>query len=489
MKIFSAQQIRAWDQYTMEHEPISSIDLMERAAEATTNYLTPFIGSRTVIVFCGLGNNGGDGLAVARLLSQKGFNVSVYVLATKAKGSSDFECNLKRLNLSINQIVDASDFPKIEISALVVDALFGSGLNRPLAGIAEKLVDFLNTIPNQIVSIDVPSGIFLDQSSNGNSIVKSHLVLTFQSLKYCFLLPENAPYIENVTVLDIGLHADYERITSTDFQMITLSDVQKYYQPRSKFSHKGVYGHCLLVAGNQGKMGAAIIATRACLNTGVGLLSISVPLSESQILPIAVPEAMTIFRENEVVYSKFQAIGFGPGLGTDELPLLKSVLSESNCPLILDADGLNMLSQNPSLLQLLPTRTILTPHPKEFDRLFGLSNNDDERIRKAIAISAQNPWVVILKGHYTLVAYQGKGYFNTTGNAGMATGGSGDMLTGMIAALLSQKYSILQAAILGVYLHGKTADLAFEDGFSYENIIPSVMEQYIGSAFKELYVA
>ncbi|MFT4203691.1 MAG: NAD(P)H-hydrate dehydratase [Chitinophagaceae bacterium] len=489
MQLFNSKQIHEWDAYAIVHEPIRSIDLMERAAKACEKRLLVLCGRNSCFyVFCGKGNNGGDGLAIARLLLGKDYQVKVFELFSEKNGSADFETNKQRLQewgCTVKLLKDVSDFPDIPKNVVIVDTLFGSGLNKPLAGLAEELVQYLNRFSNKKVAVDVPSGMFLDGSSKGNTVFRADETLTFQRLKFCFLLPENAAWFGKVSVLDIGLSDQYQPAEESIYSLVDVSFVQKIYKPRNPYAHKGTFGHALLVAGNQGKMGAAVMAAVACLRSGVGLLTCNIPASESMLLPIAVPEAMSEYRGNVTDFSKYKAIGIGPGLGTQETQLVKSILDNAYVPLVLDADALNMLSQHPDWLSLVPAGSILSPHPKEFERLFGTSANDAERIAKAIEMSVQYAFTVVLKGHNSLVAHEGRGYFNTTGNAGMATGGSGDTLTGILTGLLAQGYSGRDAAVLGVYLHGLAGDLALEKE-SEESLLPSDLSGYLGKAFNRL---
>ncbi|WP_447640217.1 MULTISPECIES: NAD(P)H-hydrate dehydratase [Chitinophagaceae] len=489
MQLFNAQQIHEWDAYTIERDAILSIDLMERAAKACVeNLLTLFGREYCFFVFCGKGNNGGDGLAIARLLLEKGYQVATFEMFSEKKGSVDFETNRRRLceqECAVQVLKDNSGFPDIPENAVVVDALLGSGLNQPLAGLVADLVDFLNHLPNTKVAIDVPTGMLLDDSSKGNIVLKVQHTFTFQRLKFCFLLPENAPFFGKISVLDIGLSEAYNPKDALIFFITDLTFARKIYCPRDEYGNKGTFGHALLVAGNKGKMGAAIMAAIACLRSGTGLLTCHIPESESLLLPIALPEAMSVYRTEPIDFSRYKSIGVGPGLGMDEPQLLKNILDHAGMPLVLDADALNMLAQHPDWLSLVPPNSILSPHPKEFERLFGKLDNDAARIRKAIDVSLQYGFTLILKGHNTLVAHQGKGYFNTTGNSGMATGGSGDTLTGILTGLLAQGYNSRDAAVLGVYLHGLAGDLALEKE-SEESLLPSDLSAHLGLAFKKV---
>jgi NAD(P)H-hydrate epimerase len=489
MKILSAQQIKQWDAYTIEHEPITSIDLMERAATACTKWLIEnHLTKNDVRIFCGKGNNGGDGLAIARLSMSKNIHPIIYILETDRKGSDDFETNLYRLqvlNAAIFFIQNENDFPNIQNEDVIIDALFGAGLNRPLQGIVAALVNHINQSQVNIIAIDIPSGMYADESSKDNTIVKALHTLTFQQLKLCFLVAENADFFGEVHVLDIRLHPDFLATIDTAFELLSKEKIVSLIIPRTNFSHKGTYGHALLVAGNEGKMGAAILAAKACLRTGVGLLTVSSLKDTMSIIQVAVPEAMAVTRTKDIdEIEKYATIGIGPGLGIDNnaQQLLLAILNKHKEPMLIDADALNILSLNKNWLDKIHVNSILTPHPKEFERLVGVCANDFERMNKAIELSKKHPLIIVLKGHRTLIAANGKGYFNTTGNAGMAKGGSGDTLSGMLTALLAQKYNSLDAALIGVYLHGLAGDIALQHQ-SMESMLPSDMIECIGKAF------
>jgi len=499
MKILNAEQIRAWDQYTIEHEAISSIDLMERAATKCFDWLEEnswFVHSFSI--FCGKGNNGGDGLALARMLAGRGCTVSVNILEFGHKGTDDFQSNLAKLHqdpsVAIHFIQDERNFHPLPKETVIIDALFGSGLSRPLDGITAKLVDHINGSGCEIIAIDVPSGMSVDQSSKGNKIVKANHTLSFQCYKPSFLLAENASFIGEVVILDIGLLPEYLSSIETNFELIDISMIRSIYKMRNRFAHKGNFGHAMIIAGSYGKIGAAALSARACLRSGVGLLTCFIPKCGYEILQTVVSEAMILTDANSSMItkidddiSKYNAIGIGPGLGTasETRAAIKGFLLTYKKPIVIDADALNGLSMEKSQ-PALPPGSVLTPHPKEFERLFGNSKNDFERIQKAVANAKSLNCLIVLKGHHTFLATpSGKGYFNNTGNAGMATAGSGDVLTGMITGLLAQEYSSEEGAILAVYLHGLAGDITANE-FSQEAMIAGDIIDNIGNAFKQL---
>jgi NAD(P)H-hydrate epimerase len=491
MKLLSAQQIHQWDAYTIEHEPVSSIDLMERAATKCTDFiLERYLATQQVKVFCGKGNNGGDGLAIARQLIDNGFQPSVYILEFGAKGTDDFQANLHRLHQatsSIYFIQSEEFFPVIEKEDLVLDALFGSGLNRPLLDLSAALVNHINNAGATAIAIDVPSGMYIDKSCKGDAVIKATFTLTFQNTKLCFLLAENAGFFGKVYALDIGLLPGFLQQTQTIFEVIDKRQVANIIKPRDAFAHKGKFGHTLLIAGNKGKMGAALLSAKACLRSGAGLVTVNIPENLVNIVQTALPEAMCNTRQEEIDWQHFTTIGIGPGLGTkeDAVKPLKEVLANYMKAIVIDADALNILAENKNWLNQITEGSVVTPHPKEFERLFGTFANEMDRINKTIELSAQYPFTIVLKGHHTLVASGGRGWFNNTGNAGLAKGGSGDVLTGIISALISQGYSGLQAAQCGVYLHGLAADLALQQQ-SQESMIAGDIIERLGEAFYEV---
>jgi ADP-dependent NAD(P)H-hydrate dehydratase / NAD(P)H-hydrate epimerase len=488
MKVFTSSQIKAWDAYTIAHEPVSSLNLMERAAQACTQWIKtsyPLIG-KVFYIFAGKGNNGGDGLAIARLLLEQHIPVLVYILEFGSKGTDDFQANLERLHAltsDIHFIQSEATFPPLPDNAVLIDALLGSGLNRPLEGLTANLVRFMNKSKRPTIAIDLPSGMRADEHSAGDPTIEAVHTLALGSYKLGLLLAENAPCFGEVHLLPIGLSPDYEADTYSPYQLSDLALAQRWYKPRNAFAHKGTFGHALLAAGGNGKMGACILASKACLRSGVGLLTALVPAASVDIIQICVPEAMALTDIKEL--SAYKSLGVGPGLGTtkEALDKLSHLLSIAPFPIVIDADALNLLSQNPALWERVPPYSILTPHPKEFERLFGPSANDYAQLAKALEQAAERRCHIVLKGHRTFIASpDGSGYFNTTGNAGMATGGSGDVLTGILTGLLAQGYPPQHAAILGVYLHGLAGDCAL-DGQSMESLLSSDIAEGLGAAF------
>jgi len=492
MKLLSALQIREWDAYTIKHEPIDSIDLMERASINCVEYISKkYSIDQSILIFCAKGNNGGDGLAIARLLIAKGYLVRIYILEMGKIGTNDFQINLHRLHAYTTEIhfiqsVDA--LPTILASDILIDALYGTGLNDSLKALSKDLVDTMNLSGADIISIDIPSGLYVDHSSKGNTIIKATTTLTFQAIKLCFLAAENEAYFGKVQVINIQLLPEFLHGLPTIYSLLCKSSIKSFFKPRNEFAHKGIFGHALLIAGGRGKMGAAILSARAAMRAGLGMLTVSIPSQTEISMYSALPEAMVISRDlNSMDFDKFASIGIGPGLGTDKETekLLVTLIENYKKPIVIDADALNIISNNPNRISKIPVDSILTPHPKEFDRLFGVSDNEFERWEKAIQFSGKYQLVILVKGHHTLIAANGKGRFNSNGNVGLAKAGSGDTLTGIITALLAQGYASSHAALLGVYLHGLAADLTLADQ-STESLLASDTIEQLGKAFKEL---
>lgn len=481
----------------MMHEPISSIDLMERAATQCTQWildnLKPY---NEFIVLCGPGNNGGDGLAIARMLLTHQKQVATYVL-DQENFTPDFHTNLQRLKAvggKIYGIKNSSDFPPLTENQIIIDALFGYGLNRPLKGITGELVQYINGNNAKVISIDIPSGMFADSSSLNNIIIKASFTLSFQQPKLAFMMPENQPFTGMVEVVDIRLHQDFHDNTQSNYHFVTRDLAASFLQPRNPFAHKGHFGNLALVAGSYGMIGAAVLAAKACLRGGAGKLTCYVPGCGYPILQTAVPEAMCVTDKDERQHTHihfttdYSAIGIGPGMGgynTNAL-VIEQILASSPSKLVLDADALNTIATHPHLLKRLPYLAIITPHPKEFERLFGKTSNSFDRLDLARQQSAKLGIIIILKGRYTaVVTPSGDVYFNSTGNPGMATGGSGDVLTGILLGLLGQYSDLVKVALLGTYLHGLSGDLAAAEK-SEEGMIAGDLVEFLPNAYQAL---
>ena len=476
MKIFPSSSIKKLDAYTIEHEPIASIDLMERAATALTKAIMNRWSRETpVTVFAGPGNNGGDALAVARMLSEKGYKTEVYLFNPKGELSPDCQTNKELVEMAeevtFHEISTQFVPPTLTPDHLVIDGLFGSGLNKPLSGGFAAVVKYINSSPAMVVAIDIPSGLMGEENTFNvkNNIIRADVTFSLQLPKLAFLFAENTEYVGEWDLLNIGLSEEGIEETETNYEMLELEDIRSLIKLRQQFAHKGNFGHALLIAGSKGMAGASVLAARACLRSGVGLLTVHAPICNNDILQTSVPEAMVETDANETCFAiptdtdDYQAVGIGPGLGRSEETeaALLEQLEHCQTPVVVDADALNILANHRHTLTHLPKGSILTPHPKELERLTGKCQDSYERLTKACELAHAANVHIILKGAYSaIITPAGKCYFNPTGNPGMATGGSGDVLTGVILALLAQGYLAEDAAKIGTYIHGLAGDFA-----------------------------
>ncbi|HQM04869.1 MAG TPA: NAD(P)H-hydrate dehydratase [Tenuifilaceae bacterium] len=502
MKLFTTKQIRELDAYTIKHEPISSYELMERAANALYSWFAQNLSTlQPIVVFCGPGNNGGDGLALARLLYTSGYSVEVYYLTASAH-SSDFQLNLERLK-AINflpvEIFSNSGFPHIGENHVVVDAIFGSGLSKPIEGLAAQLVSHINTSGSRVVAVDIPSGLFGEENPfpNSNPVVRAADCLTLQFPKLSFFFAENSSFVGRWHVLPIGLHPEAIAGASTSWHYTNMETIRGMVKPRERFAHKGIFGHCLVVAGSHGMIGAAVMAAMSAARAGAGLVTLHVPACGYEIAQTLAPNIMVVCDSNEHHLSavddfqRYNAVCIGPGLGQhpETADALGKILAEINVPLILDADALNLVAANPKLLGAIPAGTIITPHPGEFDRLFGVSTCGWKRLERAREVAQRYQQVIILKGAYSQVVLpDGRVFFNSTGNPGMATGGSGDVLSGIVVGFLAQGFSIADAALLATFVHGLAGDIAASD-LGENALVATDMISYISNALLEIEIS
>ena len=503
MKVFSKAQIYEGDKLTTERQNISSTDLMERAGTQIFNWIHMRMqGAQVPIhVFCGIGNNGGDGLVLARHLITHGYNVITYIVNCSDKRSKDFLINYDRIKnvtkdwpIMLSCGGDLSEI-LIEEKDIIVDAIFGIGLNRPPNEWTQELFQKWRDSKAFTLAVDIPSGLYTDKAvDNENSVAHANFTLSFQSPKLVFFLPETAKYTLQWEVLDIGIDREYLMQTETEVELISKFEVLPLYKPRDKFAHKGDFGHVMILGGSYGKIGAVNLASRAALITGAGLVTAYIPECGYHSMQSSVPEVMVITDKEDDFISAINfeiepnVIGVGVGLGTTDVTAkaFELFLKKNKTPLVIDADGLNLLSKKKTLLKLLPEQTILTPHPKELERLVGKWSNDFEKLQKVKDFSKKYKVIVLIKGANSITVFGDKLYVNTTGNPGMATAGSGDVLTGMIASLIAQGYEPIVATIFGVYLHGKSADISLED-YGYQSLIASHIIETIGEAYIDLF--
>lgn len=509
MKILYSSQIKEADQYTTKNEPISSFDLMERAAREVSDWLLAKVGyevyQKKLTFFCGTGNNGGDGLLVAENLAFLS-DIQVYIVKNTDTSTEDFKLALEKLKkksetenrqtIRIVEINKEQDIPSLSANDICIDAIFGIGINKPITGLAAKVIEAINGAKSQVISVDMPSGLFAERNDLAmqQHIIRATYTLTFQQPKISFFFDENQQFLGEVHVLPIGLHPYFLSKTTAHFFTIDKETIDNIYKKRPKIGHKGTFGHALLMVGSYGKMGAAVLAAQGCMRSGAGLLTIHAPRCGYDILQTAIPEAIVAADESQTKLTQLQeiadykAIGVGCGIGTDEMTqrLFLQLLDKSEKPLVIDADALNILAQHKSNLFNIPKNSILTPHPKEFERIFGETKNPFDRTILLQHIARKFQLCVILKGTHTIVALPDNTcWINTIGNAGMATAGSGDVLTGIITGLLAQGYQPAKACILGVYVHSLAGDLAAED-LSKEAMMAGDIAKYIGKAFLKL---
>lgn len=498
MKILTPQQIADADLYIIENQGVTAEQLMERAATKCFDwFVSNFRNTVPVSVFCGSGNNGGDGLVIARLLKKEGFSVRTYIVDFGNRSSVAFMANLEQLKEErgeITLIESAMDFPSIAPDVLIVDAIFGNGLNRTPQGFVLDLIAHINNVQARVVSVDMPSGLFAQKAVTClESVVKADKVLSFQQPKLALLLPDNQYFVKDWILLDIGLDRRYIDSLTSPYYYLSKEMVAKLYHPRkNQWAHKGIFGHGLVIGGSYGKIGAVVLATKALLQIGTGLVTAYIPRCGYGILQTAVPEVM-VETDEESLLQKFRpnivadVIAVGPGMGTEAVTVqgFASFLMDNTKPLVLDADALNILAKHPEFLSFLPEGTILTPHPKELERLIGTWQNDYEKIAKVQKMAQTYKLIIVVKGRHSMVVSAEKTVFNSTGNNALATAGSGDVLTGIITGLLAQKYSAMDATLLGVYLHGRTAEL-YTQVHASETFVASFILKYLSLALKEL---
>lgn len=491
IRIFSADQLKAWDTHTLASRSMASIELMEKACRAFSDwFIQNFTGRHRIVVVCGSGNNGGDGLGIARLLKEHGYPVRV-VLQPGPHESLDFKINQQRLpaGITVTQGLDEEAFDKCTV---IIDALYGTGLTRPLSGPDAQLIDYINTLEVIRVAVDVPSGLRADVPSAG-TICRADYTVTFQSPKLAFFFPDCSRYVGHWVAVDIGLDEAFRRETPTPHYLLAPKAIRKLLKSRHRFDHKGRYGHALLLAGSKGRAGAAVLAARAAFRAGAGLVTVYTPEANRVILQTAVPEAMTLSDDRADILTQlpdilpFSAIGMGPGMG--QAPPTAAVVQSAlqyKKPLILDADALNIVAARPEWIAQIPPDSLLTPHPKEFERLVGSWRHDFDRLDKLKQLARDTRSIVILKGAWSTVATpEGNVYFNPTGNPGMATAGSGDVLAGILTGLRAQGYSPLETALIGVFLHGEAGDGAARE-MGMDALMASDLIQALGGAWKRI---
>ena len=493
-KLLSCSEIRELDSKTIENKNITSLDLMTDAVLAVEEWiLNNYKKNQKFSIICGNGNNGADGILLSCKLMTKNYKVQVYYI--NEVGSSEFNHQFryaKSVGLNLEKI-DFDILRLIDFSGVIIDCIFGVGLNREITGKYLKLINIVNSLKKKIISIDTPSGISADTYFSSNHIVPD-MVLTFHAPKLTFFFSEYLDKIKNVEILDIGLdNSEYKRMEGVG-ELIDINMIAKIYKPREKITHKGDCGHALLFSGCEGKYGASILCGKSLFRSGAGLLTFLCDEKTKEIIYKSLPEAMTsdiITKGNFSISSeikKYKVIGIGPGLGMSKLVIknFKQIINEVNYPIVVDADGLNILSKDKDLFEKLPKESILTPHIGEFKRFAGNFENSNEKIMLQRRISKKYGLNIVLKGPYTTMTdSKGDLYINTSGNSGLATAGSGDVLTGIITGFLAQNYTPFNAMISGVFLHGLSADIAVKKSH-VNSLIASDITENLSSAFKAL---
>lgn len=502
MKIFSTKQIYEAAAATIAKEGIPSYNLMERSGGYIYQWMHHRLQGQPVPikVFCGIGNNAGNGLVVARLLLKNGYNVDTYIVNCSDKRSPDFLKAYDALKSEVKKwpeiIKSAEDFPVISPQDIVVDAIFGIGLNRCPEAWIQQLFVKINESKAYTLSIDIPSGMYGDRGLDENDIViQATFVLSFMSPKLAFFLPDTGKYINMWDSIDVGLEPEFLNTIETDVSLISKPEIQQMYKGRSQFTHKGMFGHSLIIGGSFGKMGAVQLAAKAALRSGSGLVTAYVPQIGVPILQTAIPEVMVetdnfngkVFEEIDF-QTEANAIAIGPGMGTDEKTVnaMDSFLKSQKAPIVIDADAINIIAKRPSLMEQVPNLSIFTPHPGELERLIGKWKDDFDKLEKAAKFAKNHNVIIVLKGAHTITMYDMKLYINTTGNPGLSTAGTGDVLTGVITGHLAQGYHPVEASIMSVYLHGLAADIAVNQ-YGIEGLIAGDVTDFLGRAVMDLF--
>ena len=501
MKILSVSQLREADRFTIEEEGVPSLELMERAATQCFEWVTKrFRGNAPFVIFCGRGNNGGDGLALARLLRGSGRNVRVLILEHTDHSSDDWKHNLERLKKTgydPEHIILTDVFPEVPQDAILVDAVLGSGLRSVVKSLVAEFTEYWNELPNRKIAIDIPTGLFGDSNEENDlsKVARADHTLTFQVPKISFLLPETGELCGEVIVLKIGISTKFFEEVDSKYFFTSAEDLKPLLKHRNKFAFKNQMGHGLIVAGSYGKFGACVLASRAFLRSGAGLLTVHIPEKGLNILQTAVPEAMVIPDRNEKMITEmrppegFQAVGIGPGIGVNYATrsALQGFFKDHKEPVVLDADALNLIAEHRELIDMIPRNSILTPHIGEFRRLTGVETRGFETLETLIKVAETSRTIVVLKGPYTAIADPyGYIHFNSSGHPAMATAGSGDVLTGMITSFMARGYEAIDAARLGVYIHGRAGEIAAENRGT-ESVVASDIIRAIPKAMMELY--
>lgn len=497
MHLLTAAQTKDWDAATLRQQGISAQQLMERAARACTGWLLKKYTTQTpFIVLCGCGNNGGDGMAIIRFLLQAGFAVKGFLLKHQDRLSADAAAQELLLpNGALQVLTPGSLLEDLPPHIVLVDALLGAGTARPLSGWLNEFVTHINQLDNEKISIDMPSGLQADQLPLPEDVVlKATHTLALQQFKRSLLHPEGGRYGGQLHRIDIGLDGDFLSRTESPFQTIEAHTVNSLFRQRDVFSHKGTLGTALIIAGSYGMMGAAALAANAAGRAGAGKVKALVPACGYGILQTLAPEALCLVSGTEQLTEMaaftdgVSGLAAGPGIGDSAATkdALRALLTQQTKPMVLDADALNIISGEKEMLLQLPPRSILTPHPKEFERLFGATENSMARLELAREKAIAHQVLIVMKDRFTvIVTPSGDCWYNLRGAAAMATAGSGDVLTGVLAGILAQGYSPFAAAVLGVHVHALAGEYATKAMGIHATLAGDLVQQ-LGAAFREL---
>ncbi len=487
-KLFTGEQIRAIDRLTIERQNISSEELMERAATKLFHHLLPHVDQKTpVYIFCGKGNNGGDALVLTRLLYLHNYDVKCFTIGNSQNASPDFKTNLKKLEQIGFKVINIQEdnFPTINSQSIIIDGIFGTGLSRPVHGLAQKIIEYINQSGAKIISIDMPSGMYADTSNQpDDTIVKADTVFSFQFPKISFFFPENSQFISDFEIIDIGLDSKVMAQLPSNYWLLN-DEVLKIRKKRPSIGHKNTFGHAYIIGGSNGMMGAPLLSSHAALRIGAGLVTNFLPKKGYKISQTYLPEVMTLTDKNKnhitdiKLPRRITAVGIGMGMQTNEKTqkAFKKFLKTIKVPLLLDADALNILSLHKNWWQYIPENSILTPHEGEFKRLTGNWQNDTEKWQLLQKLASRIKSTVVLKGAYTTISDGNHIYINPVANSALATAGSGDVLSGIITGLLAQGYQTLEACLLGVYIHGQTAEKYKKNHAPYSMTATDIIEQ------------
>ena len=493
MKILSSEAIRTVDAKTLQYKKMQSHELMEMAATAFFDYfvLNYSINESTVAIFCGSGNNGGDGVAIARLLHEAGYYVKLIIIEISDRYSDDCSLNIvkaQKADIDITKITSVDQIPDLNNINVVIDGIFGTGLSRNLKGLAKDVIEKINSARKTVVSIDIPSGLFMDKPTK--LAIFATETVTFQIPKLALFLPMNYKFAGNISIVNIGLDATAINEAETDMYYLEDATMADKLKPLTKYAHKGTQGHALIIGGSLGKIGSVLLASKAALKSGCGLVTAFVPKCGTSVIQSSFPEAMVVQDNSQYYLSSISydiqpsaiAIGMGMGKHNETKQAFAFFLQNTFTPLVVDADALNILSENSDWLHYLQPNTILTPHPAELSRLIGNWENDFEKIILTREFARQYKLIIVIKGAHTIIIDSDNLYINSSGTPALATAGSGDVLSGIIAGLLSQNYEPIIAAQLGVYIHGLTAnvttDIINPRSFIASDIIDNICKVY-----------